>query len=178
MEISAKYGQVKLGTFDSTNCFYFSIKMSTSDADGAVFFVIRLSAVAILVLAQKCKCSSSLSNTFTLLASSLLNCDKASHIQILTKQSRKSQQHNLTMIFLVILILNEPYHQTHFTEQVEHKLQLFRHNWSYQFFLHFLFYLSTVSSPLRDKKFESDGNISCRIDKLIIPFYNKIHRLV
>lgn len=41
-----------------------------------------------------------------------------------------------------------------------------------------MFYLSTVSSPLHDKNFESDGNISCRIDQLIIPFYNTIHQLV
>ena len=52
--------------------------------------------------------------------------------------------------------------------------------WSYYFssYNHPFYLFSTVFSPLHDKHFETNENISCKTDESIILYYNTIHQLI
>ena len=78
---------------------------------------------------------------------------------------------NTTMLwaFLLILVLNQSYHQTHIADELTYIIVLATH----------CFYLiSVVFSLLHDKHFETNKKISNRIDESNTPFYNTIYRLV
>ena len=100
-------------------------------------------------------------------------------VDIFTNKLDNSDNTAILWAFLLILILNHSYHQTHTADELTYiiakaqpeALSSFR----YPFFLS---HLSYFFSQLHEKHFETNEKISNGIDESNTPFYNKIDQLV
>ena len=87
-------------------------------------------------------------------------------INIFTNKLDNSDNTTMLWTFLLILVLNQSYHQTHIADELTYIIVLATH----------CFYLiSVVFSLLHDKHFETNENISNRTDESNTPFYNTVH---
>ena len=97
--------------------------------------------------------------------------DKALQIDIFINELDNLDNTTLLCAFLLVLILNQSYHQTHIADEVTYIIAK-AYLKQYQSLLPILFPSSQLFFLLHDKHFETNEKISNRIDASNTPFYN------